>query len=153
MRGFTLIELMIVIAIIGIMAGVALPIMSDYARKARTAEVPEMLKEVAKSQFVFFEDPMGGEGRYATRIGTLLWTTTLKTHDNGIPIVENDTTYMNADGTFWMFNAQNNQLCGGGNVVNVGIASAIPRLPDLSMYPLDWQLGACMNTTKDLHHQ
>ncbi|AWH54501.1 prepilin-type cleavage/methylation domain-containing protein [Stenotrophomonas sp. ESTM1D_MKCIP4_1] len=38
-KGFTLIELMIVIAIIAILAAIALPAYSDYTKKAKVAEV------------------------------------------------------------------------------------------------------------------
>ncbi len=53
-KGFTLIELMIVIAIIGILAAVALPAYQDYTIRARMAEPLALLGEAKNSMTEYY---------------------------------------------------------------------------------------------------
>lgn len=53
-KGFTLIELMIVIAIVGILAAVALPAYQDYTIRAKIAEPMATLSEAKTSMSEYF---------------------------------------------------------------------------------------------------
>ncbi len=52
-KGFTLIELMVVVLIIGVLASVALPQYERSVKKSRTAEVLMLLKSISDSQQVY----------------------------------------------------------------------------------------------------
>lgn len=53
-KGFTLIELMIVVAIIGILAAVALPAYQDYTKRARVSEALSLMSGAKASVTEYF---------------------------------------------------------------------------------------------------
>ncbi|HPM47607.1 MAG TPA: prepilin-type N-terminal cleavage/methylation domain-containing protein [bacterium] len=73
-KGFTIIELMVVIAIIGVLATVAIPMYSDYSKKSKVSEIPMTLKMIIQQQIGRREDPLAG-GNYVTDLATIAWTT------------------------------------------------------------------------------
>ena len=66
-RGFTLIELIIVIAIVALLVTVALPSYRDHVRKSRRAEAQAYLMSVAGRQSQFLVDTRG----YAATLATI----------------------------------------------------------------------------------
>ena len=70
MRGFTLLELMIVIVIVAILAGVGYPAYVGYADRARRADGRSFLLDAAARQERYFFD----NNRYTTTTGDLGYT-------------------------------------------------------------------------------
>ena len=158
-KGFTLIELMIVIAIIGILAAVAIPMYSDYTKKSRTSEVAPNLKEVVKMQFLWKEDPNNhSDNVWATGLKSIGFKTSKgvfgtldacgkKTANTVTP---GDDDY--ACGSFYGY------LTNGGAEATLADTCEVADTAftyaaafDTDMVPSDWQ-GACMNKGFDLTH-
>jgi type IV pilus assembly protein PilA len=79
-KGFTLIELMIVIAIVGILAAVALPAYQDYTIRARISEPLALLGEAKTSMTEYYiangvMPPDAASAGIRTAIGTELVST------------------------------------------------------------------------------
>ncbi|MCB9654736.1 MAG: prepilin-type N-terminal cleavage/methylation domain-containing protein [Deltaproteobacteria bacterium] len=78
-HGFSLIELMIVVAITGILASVAIPVFNQYRLRSRTAEVQVNLNAIMKSQRAFkassdnFANVTTLEGNTALAEGGVVW--------------------------------------------------------------------------------
>lgn len=133
-KAFTLIELMIVIAIIGILAAVAIPLYHDYTKKARTAEVPEILKIIVKIQMEFSFDPTFK--RYATALETINWHTS------------NGTTA----GNYYQYSTSGIESCNPGTFagpVPAGLAEAVAL--NFDEVP-GYYRSACMDKQATLKH-
>lgn len=65
-RGFTLIELMIVVAIIGILAAVAIPSFIKYVRRAKTSEAVLNLRRMYDASVAYYTD------EHAIRDGSII---------------------------------------------------------------------------------
>ncbi|MHC8405763.1 MULTISPECIES: type IV pilin protein [unclassified Pseudomonas] len=66
-RGFTLIEILIVVAIIGIIITIGYPSLTEYVNKGRRAEVAGLLSEQAQILERFYSNQ--GQGRYKDATG------------------------------------------------------------------------------------
>ncbi|MCC7542427.1 MAG: prepilin-type N-terminal cleavage/methylation domain-containing protein [Deltaproteobacteria bacterium] len=68
-QGFTLIELMIVVAILGILAAIAIPAMVGYIRRSKTSEATSNINSIFKSAVTYYEQERAAQGIGAATAG------------------------------------------------------------------------------------
>jgi type IV pilus assembly protein PilA len=109
-KGFTLIELMIVVAIIGILAAVAIPAYQDYIARAQVSEAVSLLGS-GKTPFAEY---FSSQGTWPTAASDVMGNTTGK-YTSSISIGASNTTAPGAITLIGTMKASN---------VNVNIASS-----------------------------
>ena len=112
-RGFTLIEIMIVIAIIGIVITIAAPSYTEYLKKGRRAEVVSLLSEQAQSLERFYTKNNVYTGITGLSTGNDFYTIT--------PTITDQTFLLTA--TRKTGTAMASDKCGDFTLTNTGVRS------------------------------
>jgi type IV pilus assembly protein PilA len=78
--GFTLIELMIVVAVLGVLAAIAIPAFMRYVRRARAAEASELVKSLFMNAAAYYHPEHSERGL----LGASLSGCVVGSADNGV---------------------------------------------------------------------
>jgi prepilin-type N-terminal cleavage/methylation domain-containing protein len=146
-KGFSVIELMIVISILNIMATIAITSYSDYTKKARIAEAPLMLKSLVLRIDEYMKDaPPKSQGKCE------LVDSNGRCQDNFPKNAEDTGFRTNRDsvfGNFFEFKVKAPHPTGCGDKFYNRYAYALPLVS--TQIPDDYQF-MCMNERFDFFH-
>jgi len=120
--GFTLVEMMIVVAIIAVLAGIAVPKFMKNYRKSQTTEPVRLMKQIADAEATFFAT----HGKYIAYDSS---------NTNGLKILG---VGLNQEGLFKNFEIK---ICGGNQGILISSWATNANLKVFMFYPKE------LNTT------
>lgn len=133
-KGFTLIELMIVVAIIGILAAVALPAYQDYTKRSKMAEVVGFMASAKTAVAETFATTNALSGINNTAAGLEANTVALGSYINGLTVTDGVITVN--------LNTGIDNNCTGAN------ALTLTPTVDTTTRSLTWQGSSAANCNK-----
>jgi prepilin-type N-terminal cleavage/methylation domain-containing protein len=68
-QGFTLMELMIVVAILGVLAAIAIPTLTTYVARSKSSEAVTNLNQLFKSAAAYYSGDISSKGMHASITG------------------------------------------------------------------------------------